>query len=52
MVKKVLEQHPGPLPLVVHRNGALILSRMRVAYSPELVEAVESILGPQSVWVE
>jgi DNA polymerase-3 subunit alpha len=50
-VHRLLQQHPGPLPLRVHRNGATIVSRMRVAFSPELREQLEELLGPGSVWV-
>ncbi|MGQ9525577.1 MAG: DNA polymerase III subunit alpha [Armatimonadota bacterium] len=51
-VKQVLEQHPGALPLVVHWNNALIISKMRVAYAPGLAERIESIIGPGNVWVD
>jgi len=51
-VKQALEQHPGSLPLVVHRNGAVIISKMRVTFTPALAEQIESILGPGNVWVE
>ncbi|HEY3282197.1 MAG TPA: DNA polymerase III subunit alpha [Armatimonadota bacterium] len=49
-LKALALKHPGDLPLVLHRNGTTIASRLRVA--PRLLDEARQLLGEACVWGE
>lgn len=49
-LKQLALRHPGDLPLVLHRNGHTIASRLRVA--PQMLLEAQRLLGATDAWGE
>jgi len=56
LLRTVLQSHPGDSPVFVHvqeplRSGT-VRSRLRVSRGADLMEAIETLVGPRAVWLE
>ncbi len=51
-LRQLLDRYPGSIPVVVHRNGDQIRSRLRVSYCQELLEQAVELLGGEGIFIE